>query len=381
MDGFMWGEWPAGKQYYGKGIPVPTPIPGLVHQHKAAKKTTRAAPDGQRLLSPHGFADDEDGAAPDIEEQNEIRAAKASTTGPPNPKNRPDWVRYTLSYMDQTIIPNYWEYALKFTLCDNFFSSLKGNSLPNHLYLVAAQSGGIVSNPAGYTYTYSFPSIIELLGQGGVTWKYYSGFRNQAAHPIWDPLPGFEQYANDPHLNGHLAQTAEFYEDLKNNSLPQVCWLTPTYDLSEHPPQDVRQGIQYVTDLVNAVMKSSYWQNCAIIVTWDDSGGFYDHVPPIQTDEYGFGFRVPTIVISPYSMSGAIIHTQYDLTSLLKLVEAKFGLPSLTARDGASNAMLECFNFNQQPLPPVIINKDTKLDFQQSAYEHALKRNGVMEKS
>jgi phospholipase C len=88
----------------------------------------------------------------------------------------------------------------------------------------------------------------------------------------------------------------------------------------------------YVTTLVNAVMQGPYWAKCAIIITWDDYGGFYDHVPPVQIDGYGFGFRVPTIVISPYSKVG-VNHTQYDFTSLLKLVETKFGLSSLTTRD------------------------------------------------
>jgi len=87
-----------------------------------------------------------------------------------------------------------------------------------------------------------------------------------------------------------LVHTSQFYEDLKNNTLPQVCWLTPAGGVSEHPPEDVTQGMWYVTDLINAVMRSSYWQNCAIILMWDDYGGFYDHVPPVQTDEYGFGF-------------------------------------------------------------------------------------------
>jgi phospholipase C len=122
----------------------------------------------------------------------------------------------------------------------------------------------------------------------------------------------------------------------------------------------------YVTKLINAVMQSHYWANCAIILVWEDYGGFYDHVPPIQTDEYGFGFRVPALVISPYSRSGVVIHTLYDLTSPLKLIETKFGLAALTTRDAASNTMLECFDFSPQPLQPVIINNDTKLDFSQA---------------
>ena len=122
-----------------------------------------------------------------------------------------------------------------------------------------------------------------------------------------------------------------------------------------------------MTGLINAVMKSSYWQNCAIILWWDEFGGFYDHVRPIQTDEYGFGFRVPAIVISPYAIPQNISHTQYDSTSPLKLVETKFGLTPMASRDAAANNMLDCFNFSETPLPPVIIDEDTKLDFSDMA--------------
>ena len=124
------------------------------------------------------------------------------------------------------------------------------------------------------------------------------------------------------------------------------------------PRSDITVGMWYVTDLINAIMQSSYWKNCAIILMWDDSGGFYDHVAPPQVDEFGFGFRVPAIVISPWSKSGKVIHTQYDLTSPLKLVEAKFGLGSLTGRDASANSMLDCFDFTQAPLPTHIINKN-----------------------
>jgi phospholipase C len=113
----------------------------------------------------------------------------------------------------------------------------------------------------------------------------------------------------------------------------------------------------YVTGLVNAVMQSSYWNKCAIIITWDDPGGFYDHVPPVQVDKFGFGFRVPALVISPWSRSGVVVHTQYDSTSPLALLETKYGLPALTERDGSSNSMLDCFDFSQTPLPPHIIPK------------------------
>jgi phospholipase C len=371
MDGFMWGEYQLGNTYYGQGIPVPRPNHALVKiqprsqaspsplvslKTKVHKNKTR-----QEILSPNGFADDEDAAAPNVQALNDA-IPQAVTTASPDPNLRPSWVKYTLGHMDKTIIPNYWDYASKYTLCDAFFSSITGPSMPNHLYVVAAQSGGLVNNQGiantpftgGNVGIFSFPSVIELLGNANVAWKYYSDNTYPTTETNWNLLPGFQAFAGNPDLTQKLVATSQFYTDLTNGTLPQVCWLIPNQAESEHPPADVTVGMAYVTTLVNAVMQSPYWANCAIIITWDDYGGFYDHVPPVQIDGYGFGFRVPTIVISPYSKVG-VNHTQYDFTSLLKLVETKFGLSSLTTRDGSSNTMLECFDFSQTPLPTDIL--------------------------
>ena len=286
-------------------------------------------------------------------------AALPLPSATPNPADRPNWVSNTISYYDDSVIPNYWEYAQQFTLCDAFFSSVRGPSTPNHLYIVAAQCGGLVSNlPTTEEAIYSFPSVIELLGNANVSWTYYVD-DDPTLETKWNPLPGFENYAGSAAVLSHLAMTPQFFQDLQGGTLPQVCWLIPSIGESEHPPNNVQTGMWYVTNLINAVMQSQYWNSCAIILLWDDSGGFYDHVPPMQDDKFGYGFRVPALVISPYSVSGAIVHTTYDLTSPLRLVEATFGLSSLTDRDGDANNMLDCFNFSQTPLPPLVIPTPT----------------------
>jgi phospholipase C len=119
----------------------------------------------------------------------------------------------------------------------------------------------------------------------------------------------------------------------------------------------------HVTNLVNAVMSSPCWRDTAIIITWDDYGGFYDHVPPPQVDRYGMGPRVPALVISPYARPGFVCHTQLDFTSPLKLIERRFDLKPLTERDANANDMLDCFDFKQAPLRPAVITRDTRLDF------------------
>jgi phospholipase C len=137
----------------------------------------------------------------------------------------------------------------------------------------------------------------------------------------------------------------------------------PNHADSEHPPADSARGMWYVTNLVNAIMQSEAWNETVIIVTWDDYGGFHDHVFPPAVDEFGYGPRVPALIISPYARPGFVCHTTFDFTSPLKLIEEHFGLKPLTARDGAANDMHDCFDFNQSPLPPRFISRETQLDF------------------
>lgn len=194
-------------------------------------------------------------------------------------------------------------------------------------------------------------------------WKYYDEKKNPKAHSLWNPVPGFNAIANSPELMSHLVSLNAFYADAKADRLPEVCWIVPTAADSEHPPADSARGMWHVTGLINAVMQSPAWSNSVIIVTWDDFGGFYDHVPPPQVDKYGYGFRVPALIISPWAKPGYICHVHYDFTSPLKLIEDHFGLPSLASRDHDANDMLDCFDFQQKPNPPDVITPATKLNF------------------
>ena len=131
----------------------------------------------------------------------------------------------------------------------------------------------------------------------------------------------------------------QFVSDVKNNTLPSVSWVMPASEaVSEEPPANITEGEQAVVSEINTVMSSPYWNSTAIFLTWDDWGGFYDHVPPPQVDGYGYGFRVPCLIISPYAKQGFIDNTQSDFTSILKFIETIFQLPSLATRDAnASN--------------------------------------------
>lgn len=354
MDGFLWGEWPEALLYYWGRQPVPQPNPELVHP-----KAVTAPRHGARRRSRHG-------AKRTPAERGGQLSAASRAAGPPKGLP-PAWVLNTLSYYDWHEIPNYWEYARRFTLCDNFFSSLMGPSEPNHLYTVAAQSGGLVNNPgpgvAQEPGVYTFPTMAQLLQNANVSWRYYDQKTNPHQHSLWNPLPGFVAFQKDPRLMEHLVPLGNYYHDIAEHQLPEVAWIVPTAEDSEHPPADARQGMWHVTHLVNALMNSPYWKDSVIILTWDDYGGFYDHVPPPNVDKYGYGPRVPALIISPYAKGGVICHTHFDFTSPLKLIEERFGLEPLTERDAKAADMLDCFDFQQKPLEPDVITTATRLDF------------------
>lgn len=284
---------------------------------------------------------------------------------------------FTMGYYDDRDIPNYWDYARHYTLADRFFSSLNGPSLPNHLYTVAAQSGGITTNIGSVQQIedlmdddegFSFPSMVNLFVQSNISWKYYIEtqpmppgqkaslyYPNPKEFSIWNPLVAFGKVRNDPALMAHLVSQDEYFKDLQQGTLPQASWLIPDMQDSEHPPEPIAQGMWYVTKLINALMQSRYYASTVIFLTWDDYGGFYDHVPPRQLDAFGYGPRVPLLIISPYAKANYITNQTGDFTSMLRFMEERWGLGHLTVRDGRASDLHDAFDFNQAPLPPLII--------------------------
>jgi phospholipase C len=288
---------------------------------------------------------------------------------------------YTMGYLDDHDIANYWRYARSFTLCDRFFSSLLGPSGPNHVFTVAAQSGGLINNvgtldalervlddPEGF----SFASMVDLFSKTHLSWKYYVetqpippgtnptmvahvAYPDPKVFTLWNPLPGFKTIRDNPSLMARLVSDNEYFHNLQQGALPQVSWLVPDFQDSEHPPEPPGQGMWYVTRVVNALMNSPYWKDTVIFLTWDDYGGFYDHVTPPTVDAYGYGPRVPLIVISPYAKPHYVSHYAYDFTSVLKFIEERWGLPHLTLRDDFAKDMADCFDFSQTPTAPMVI--------------------------
>jgi phospholipase C len=294
-----------------------------------------------------------------------------------------------MGWHDYQEIPNYWNYARLYVLQDHMFESITSYSLPAHLYMLAGQSGGYYSSRQPKPDAFDFPEITELLTDNQIDWKYYvtSGKlpdtedehlvgteSEQEQHPdtytFWNPLPAFPRVQNDPEQRRCLVDTSQFYEDARNGKLPQVSWITPSSAVSEHPPSSIRAGMAYVTGLVNAVMQGPDWPTTAIFICWDDWGGFYDHVVPPRIDNYGLGIRVPALVISPYAKEGYVDHQTYSFESWLRIVEERFHLIPMTARDSSIRDMLDAFDFTQKPRPPIILSASR----QGSPYPHLLQQ-------
>ncbi len=292
-----------------------------------------------------------------------------------------------MGWHDYHEIPNYWNYANQYVLQDKMFESIASYSLPAHLYMLAAQSGCYIGSGQTKPTSYDFPEITELLTSGKIDWKYYvtSGTipdtqdgevvgslpqqqQNPDKYTLWNPLPAFPQVQNDPAQRSRLVDTSQFYTDAKNGTLPQISWVIPSGKVSEHPPAGVQEGMAYVTGLVNAAMQGPDWSSTAIFISWDDWGGFYDHVVPPMVDQYGYGIRVPGLVISPYAKENVVDHQTYSFESWLRLVEERYGVTPMTARDTNANDMIADFDFTEQPRPTFVLSATT----QGSAYPQPL---------
>lgn len=295
--------------------------------------------------------------------------------------NHGDYEAYTQFW--QQDIPNYWTYAQSFVLGDNMFSSLHGPSVPNHLYTIAAQSGGAINetvsgtpgcdapssslipvlNPTTGQITnvypcFDFNTLADLVQSAGLTWKYYAPGPQQSGY-IWSALDDIRHIRNSSLWTTNVPNFSTFASDALNGRLPNVSWLVSNGQLSEHPPYSTCDGENWTVQQINAIMQGPQWNSTAIFLTWDDFGGFYDHVTPPTLDVYGLGPRVPLIIISPYAKSGYITHTQYEFSSFLKFAEDDFNLLSLTARDQQANDMTDAFDFTQSPRPPLVLSTRT----------------------
>jgi phospholipase C len=314
------------------------------------------------------------------------------------PQGQPD----VMSYHTRDEIPNYWDYADHFVLQDRMFAPADSWTLPAHLYLVSAWAASCTSpydpmsctsnlelrdqakiQRGGQVPMWAWTDITWLLDRADVSWAYYVGedtcfldpcppARGKYTPAFQNPLPGFTTVRQNHQLR-NIRSHSDYFASAAAGTLPAVSWVMPYNGAAEHPSagQPIWKGMAHVTNVINAAMQGPDWNRTAIFLTWDDWGGFYDHVVPPRVDANGYGIRVPGLMISPWAREGMIDHQTLSFDAYLKFIEDLFlGRQRLNPRtDGRPDSrptvrekvpilgeLLNEFDFEQDPLPPLLLD-------------------------
>jgi len=295
------------------------------------------------------------------------------------------------NYIERSEVVPYWTIAQQYVLADEMFPTEFGGSFTGHLTLVAGtddvklpgraevnfpnaapddcdsppgtKSSYVAGSPyrklhpwqGGFPCFDQFNTMAQVLDAAGVSWKIYATKVLKAG--LWEPFEAIKYVRYGPDWpNNVSAPQTNVLSDASGGTLSSVSWVTPSKPDSDHPQDHSDLGPSWVASVVNAVGESKYWPNTAIIVVWDDWGGFYDNAPPPQLDYRGLGIRVPCLIISPYAKQGYVSHVQYEYGSILRFIEETYGLPAGAIgsvaqgyTDGRATSLDDAFDFNQAP--------------------------------
>jgi len=344
-----------------------------------------------------------DGGQMDGADQIPISCSKGATNCPP--------ANAQFLYVQPSDVAPYFQMAEQYTFGDRMFQTNQGPSFPAHQFIISGTSAptatsnlfvaenaqgisgaggntGCTSPPAEFVYLIDpngnetttmypctdHPALTDELNSKGISWRYYT----PSAGSLWtspdaiqhicgpnNPPPNATACTGSDWVNNVVLNETQVLTDISGGKLPQVSWVIPNGSNSDHAGATTTTGgPSWVASIVNAIGTSSYWSNTAIVITWDDWGGWYDHVPPPKTindgtswgSGYVYGFRVPLIVISPYARAAYISHVNHDFGSILNLIEKTFGLSSLGYADAYADDLSDCFDFTQTPLAYKTIN-------------------------
>jgi len=277
-----------------------------------------------------------------------------------------------MGYYDQSDLPYYYEAAARFATSDRWFSPEPANTIPNRIYLFTATSFGNAFPPNTSYESITQPTIFDHLDSAGVSWRYY--YQSSASTAF------IEQFATYKKDTSKVVPISNWYNDVKNDStLPSVIFIERLSSTDEHPDANIQTGAAFAIGVINALINSASWKDSALIFTYDEGGGLYDHVRPgrevepdsIQPmlssgDKPGAfnetGFRLPLIVFSPWARPSFVSHTTRDYTSILRLIEDRFNVAPLTLRDANADDMMEFFDFSGAPpllTPPTLPTQPT----------------------
>ncbi|MBV8067811.1 MAG: hypothetical protein JO113_07525 [Candidatus Eremiobacteraeota bacterium] len=310
----------------------------------------------------------------------------------------PPMCTYPYQYVDPRDIKPYWTMAKQYVLADDAFQTQGSESFTAHQELIAGGTAdpngitkaSIIDDPSYFPWgcdgnkssertdlltiygqyegfkgpfpclTYPNGTIRDLLDANKITWKFYAnqvfswkkGEKKAGGPGIWSAFDAISavRYSKEWGTNVTFTDLAIF-NDIKNGQLPAVSWVTPNEPNSDHPAEASDTGPSWVASIVNAIGRSKYWNSSAVVVLWDDWGGYYDHVaPPLYDNQGGLGFRFPMLIISPY-VAAHVEHTQYETTSVLRFIEDNWNLGTLGQEDARATGIENAFNFKQSPRP------------------------------
>jgi phospholipase C len=288
-------------------------------------------------------------------------------------------------YVNPSDVAPYFQLAEQYTFADRMFQTNQGPSFPAHQFIIAGTSAPTalsdlfasenpflpsraeaedvgctaaadvrvkLIDPAGDESATQYPCfehpvLSDLLDAKGISWRYYT----LSAGSIWTGPNAIQHVRMGPDWANVIMNEKQVLVDIASGHLTSVSWVIPTGQASDHAGFNDGSGPSWVASIVNAIGSSPYWSTTAILITWDDWGGWYDHVAPTIYDSYEYGFRVPLIVVSPYAKAAYVSHVTHDFGSILHFTEGVFNLPSLGQADSRADDLSDCFDFSQTPLP------------------------------
>jgi phospholipase C len=291
-----------------------------------------------------------------------------------------------------------------YTFGDRMFQSNTGPSFVAHLYMIAGQSQGATENPdpvddewgcdakptttvaligpngtdlPGVFPCFDYQTIADILDAKSVTWKYYApplatgGWAQGGG--VWSAFQAIKHIRYGPDwTNNVVSPSTQALTDIQNGKLAQVTWIVPAFTYSDHAgPGATAEGPDWVANIVNAIGASPFWDSTVIFISWDDWGGWYDHVPPQQIDNMGYGFRVPLIIVSPYAKHGYVSHQVHEASGFLKYTEETFNLPGLGTRDLNADDFADCFDYTQTLVPYTQVPVTFKPSFFKASKDHS----------
>lgn len=319
---------------------------------------------------------------------NEFTARLADNNGQMNQFNRePSAIQKGKDVADSQYqpsqLPDYFNYAHRFSLADHFFSTVLSSSFPNHLVTVSGNyfhTLGISAKPKnslqswgcdapkkerlwtddrGHFATntvpcFNAPTLATEANKAGVSWKYYAAPIHHLGY-LWSTLDAFRHIRYSKQWRTNVVNPGQFVQDVTHNRLPALTWLMSDWRQSEHPPASECAGVNWTVTQINAIMKSPLWDSTAIVLTWDDYGGFYDHVAPPERAAFSLGPRVPLLVISPYTRAHLVERHVMDFRSIVKYVENTLGLPHTMIYNRRVRSIGAMLNTSRSPAKPDIL--------------------------